>query len=233
MSFIPLPPLIRGRFLERPNRFRGLVEVAGETVEAFVADPGRLEELLYPGTEVYLARSARDGRRTSFDLRLVRAGEELVSVDSRVPNQLIGKSLRSQELFPFTAYSIVRAEPRVSSGRFDFFLAGDRHPACYLEVKSCTLVRDGLALFPDAPTARGARHARELAHLACTGYRAAILFLVQRSDATAFAPHAALDPSFALALRQAASVGVEVYAHTCYISPERIVLAGEIPVYLG
>lgn len=71
MPSIFLPPLIQGRFIERPNRFLGRVEVAEGMVEAFVADPGRLEELLYPGAEVYLAssHSKQKGRRTCFDLR--------------------------------------------------------------------------------------------------------------------------------------------------------------------
>lgn len=231
-TFIPLPPLLPGRLLCRPNRFLAVVDVAGKETEAFVADPGRLAELLYPGAEVYLAPSAKEGRRTRFDLRLARAGEELVSVDSRVPNQLSGKLLRSQHLPPFAAYTSVQAEPKAGGGRFDFLLAGNGQPPCYLEVKSCTLVREGLALFPDAPTARGARHARELGDLVARGYRAAVMFMVQRRDALAFSPNDPLDPAFGLALRQAASAGVEIYAYTCHVTLERIALAGEIPVYL-
>ena len=199
-----------------------------------MADPGRLEELLYPGAEVYIARSnsKQKGRRTCFDLRLVRAGQVLVSVDSRVPNELVGKLLRLQGLPPFAAYTDVRAEPRVASGRFDFCLRRDGQTPCYVEVKSCTLVRDGSALFPDAPTARGARHVRGLQELVSKGYRAAALFLVQRSDAKVFAPNTVLDPDFGSAFKEATSAGVEVYAYTCNVSLERISLAKEIPVHL-
>lgn len=226
-----LPPLIKGRFIARPNRFLALVELSEGEIGAHVADPGRLKELLVPGAGVYVAPVNRPGRRTAYDLRLVEGPAGLVAVDSRVPNRLVRLAL-SAGLWPeFAGYAGLKEEPRAGGGRFDFLLTDGRKPECYIEVKGCTLVADGTALFPDAPTARGARHMRELAALAQSGRRAAVLFIIQRSDAVSFCPHAALDPVFAQELREAAAKGVKIRAFRCRVSSAAITLDREVPVH--
>jgi sugar fermentation stimulation protein A len=87
-----------------------------------------------------------------------------------------------------------------------------------LEIKSSTLVKDGVAMFPDAVTERGRRHINELAKAKKEGFRACILFLVQRTDTNAFAPSDETDPKFGKALRNAANRGVEVYAYKTEIA---------------
>ena len=101
-----------------------------------------------------------------------------------------------------------------------------------VEVKSVTLVENGRAMFPDAVTARGARHMRELARLRRDGYEAGVLFVIQRSDPTSFAPHDEADPEFGAALREAAGAGVHVWAHKCRMSRKSIRLADAVPVEL-
>ena len=94
------------------------------------------------------------------------------------------------------------------------------------------LVVDGVALFPDAPTTRGARHLRELERVVADGYRAAVVFVVQRGDARSLAPHEEADPAFAQALCQAADGGVEIYAIACEVSGEAITPRRLVPVHL-
>jgi sugar fermentation stimulation protein A len=232
MVTYPLPPLERGRLVERPNRFLALVELAGKEVRAHVADPGRLKELLFPGAPVYLALATRPGRSTGYDLRLVEGPQGLVSVDSRVPNHLTARALANGVWPEFAAYNNIKAEPRIQGGRFDFLLTASGLPDCYIEVKGCTLVKEGTALFPDAPTVRGARHVRELAELKAQGNRAAIIFIIQRADAERFAPHTSMDPAFSTALAAAAGAGVEVHAYRSHVSLEEITLAGRVAVLL-
>lgn len=229
----PLPPLQRGRLVARPNRFLARVELGDAAVEAHVPDPGRLEELLLPGAAVYVAAAGAPGRRTAYDLRLVEGPAGLVSVDSRVPNRLVARALAAGAWPAFAAYSSVKAEPRSGHGRFDFLVRGAGLPDCFIEVKGCTLVKEGTALFPDAPTARGARHLRDLAALALSGSRAAALFIVQRADARCFRPHARLDPEFAAACWEASTAGVELRAFRCSVTRAAITLVEEIPVVLG
>jgi len=101
-----------------------------------------------------------------------------------------------------------------------------------MEVKSVTLVEDAQALFPDAPTLRGARHMRELAQVAARGQRAAVIFVVQRADALVFSPHVASDPAFAHALWDAAQNGVRVQAYRCRVDLSQVVIEGQVPVHV-
>ena len=225
------PPLEQGILLERSTRFLARVAVGRKVIEAFVPDSGRLPELLRPGVEVYLREAAsRRARRTTHDLCLVRQGATLVAVDSRLPNQMVAEALREQALSWFCGYERVTPEPRVGRGRLDFHLSGPNRPDCYLEVKSCTLVQDGIGLFPDAPTARGVRHLEELTRLCSRGARAAVLFIIQREDANLLAPHARVDPLFARCLRQAVDSGVEAYALKCRVGLTGISLGEQVPV---
>jgi sugar fermentation stimulation protein A len=101
-----------------------------------------------------------------------------------------------------------------------------------VEAKSVTLVEDGAALFPDAPTARGARHLEELVTARQAGDRAAALFIIQRSDAAHFSPNRPLDPVFTHALETALAAGVEAYAYTCTVSLAGITLGGRVEIVL-
>ena len=96
-----------------------------------------------------------------------------------------------------------------------------------------TLEREGVALFPDAPTARGARHLEELARLAAAGAGAAVVFVIQMRGPRRFAPNAAQDPAFAAALRRAAGAGVRVAAYDCVAEPDGLTLGAPVPVVLA
>jgi sugar fermentation stimulation protein A len=134
-------------------------------------------------------------------------------------------------LEPFQGYDGCKREVRLGESRLDFRLSGPAGVE-WVEVKSVTLVEDGIARFPDAPTLRGARHVRELAAAARGGGKAAVVFVIQRSDAQGFVPHDEADAAFGVALREAAGAGVGVYAWTCEVSLREIAIARQIPVEL-
>ncbi|MBI4344119.1 MAG: DNA/RNA nuclease SfsA [Euryarchaeota archaeon] len=225
-------PLVRGIFLRRPNRFTVLVEIGGVPRTCHLPNPGRLEELLVPGAKVFLREKGEGKRRTGYDLVAVSHQGGLVSVDSRLPNRLVEEALAEGRIPPFRRCHLARGEVSYGRSRFDFLLqCGDR--PCLLEVKSCTLVRDGRALFPDAVTDRGRRHGLELARAHQEGYRAAVLFVVQRTDASIFSPNDATDPAFGEALRWAAWQGVEVLAYRCLVTERGVSLEEEVAVDLG
>lgn len=225
------PQLVAARFLTRLNRFAALVELAGQEVMVHIPNSGRMGELLEPGRRLLLAPAAGEHRKTRFDLALVDLDTTLVSADSRLPNGLVAAALAAGELPPFQEYPELRREVRYGDSRLDLLLTGPSG-CCYAEVKSVTLVVDGLALFPDAPTIRGVKHLRELSQAVAAGHRAAALFVVQRDDALAFSPYDAADPEFGAALRSAQAAGVEVYAYGCRVSPTEVRLAAALPVQL-
>lgn len=224
--------LVEGRFVARDNRFRVTVEVAGQKVWAHLPNSGRLGELLVPGRRVLLIHQPAQVRKTSYDLNLVEMAGRWVSVDARLPNDLVEEALRNDRLAPLAGYPTLRREVPFGRSRFDFQLTAPDRPVCLVEVKSITLVVDGLGCFPDAVTLRGRRHLNELADAVETGYRAAVIFCVQRDDASGMRPHDQSDPGFGIALRQAARRGVEVYAYGCRVEPGRIEITHPLPVYL-
>lgn len=129
--------LIRARFIERTSRFTVIAERDGKLLDCFLANPGRLKELLVPGHSLLLRLAAPGGtRRTGFDVIGVCLKGKVVTIDSRIPNALIEEALRAGSLREFMGYKVVRSEPAFGSGRFDFLL----DPRCLVEVKSCTLV---------------------------------------------------------------------------------------------
>ena len=233
VSFVKIDGrLLRGAFRERPNRFLALVQRGNRVVPCFLPNPGRLRELLVPGREVLLHRALNEDRKTRFDLIGVVHRGQRVSLDSRMPNRLVREALRTGDLEELSGHPVVQPEYGYGRTRFDFLLANE-HARCVLEVKSCTLVRDGVALFPDAPTVRGRRHVRELVKATREGYRACVLFVVQRADADVFAPHHEADPAFGQALRDAVSAGVEVYAYSSGFRGNIITLRGRVPCRLA
>jgi sugar fermentation stimulation protein A len=104
---------------------------------------------------------------------------------------------------------------------------------CLLEVKSVTLVEDGVALFPDAPTVRGRTHLEHLIAARRRGVAAAILFVIQRADVRAFAPNQEADPKFSAALRLAVRAGVRVSALRCCVDAMGVRLAASVPILLN
>lgn len=231
-----LPPtLVDGVLLERENRFRARVQTAAGEVLAFVPNPGRTLELLYPGARVLLAPVATGGqRRTAYDLTLAYTADGLlVSIDTRLANPLFAEAVAAGHLAPFLGYGVTRPEVTFGASRLDFRLDGAGCPPLLVEVKSSTLVEDGVARWPDAPSLRGQRHIRELAGALRQGYRAAIVWLVQRPDATAMTPHRVIDPAFADALAEVTAAGVEAYAFRCDVTREWVEVAGEIGMFLN
>jgi sugar fermentation stimulation protein A len=97
-------------------------------------------------------------------------------------------------------------------------------------VKSVGAARGGVALFPDAPTSRGARHLALLARLSRKGVGSALVFCAQRGDVEAVRADDAIDAPFAHALRRARRAGVRVAALLCEATPRGMLLRGEIPV---
>ena len=225
-------PLAPARLVDRPNRFLVRARRDGSVVEAHLPNPGRLEELLVPGRRLRLRPAARPGRKTDWTALLVEtpAGEGWVSLDTTLPNRLIERALRRRWIEELQSWSPSGREVTLGDSRLDFVLErGGRRMA--LEVKSVSLVRGGTGRFPDAVTARGTRHLRELEELAGRGgWSAAVLFVAQRSDVERVVADREIDPDFAEALARARSAGVRALARRCRIGDGVVELGPSVPV---
>lgn len=198
-------PLARGIFLERPNRFVVRFRRGRREDVAHLANPGRLGEILLPGTGLLLER--RPGNRIGW--RAVGAtwasrwpGDRprTVFLDTTRLNRLVERLLEERLIPELRQYRIEKREVADGGSRFDFLLRSS-YRRYVLEVKSVTLAERGLALFPDARTERGRRHLVALARRAASpGDRAGVLFLVQ-GEADRFLPDFHNDLDFARTFR--------------------------------
>lgn len=221
--------VVPGVFQSRPNRFIALVDAGGETQICHVKNTGRCRELLIPGARVWLSESPNPARRTRFDLIAVQKGGRLINMDSAAPNRVFAEYLEKGLLLP--SPTAIRPEIRFGDSRLDFYVENETTRA-FCEVKGVTLEKDGVTLFPDAPTERGVKHMRELIRCVEAGFSAWAVFIVQMSDVKYFTPNRATHPEFADALRAAHTAGVRLLALNCVVSPASITAGRGVEIVL-
>lgn len=169
---------ILAKFISRPNRFTAIIEIKGERFKAHIHDPGRLKELLIPNTEVLVREHDKKAfHKTHFYLFAVKYGDTWVLVDSALHNAIVEEALNLNLIKELQNYRIIGREVKYRNSRIDFLLESPSQRKALMEVKGCTLVVNGLALFPDAPTERGRRHVQTLIKAHEHGYEAIMLFL--------------------------------------------------------
>jgi sugar fermentation stimulation protein A len=218
-------PLARGRLVRRYQRF--LADVAldgGGTVTAHCANPGSMLGVAEPGAEVWLSRSSNPKRKLALTWELIRIGTSLVGINAMQANPIVAEAIAAGAIAELAGYARTRHEVRYGKGsRIDILLEDDARPPCFVEIKNVHLARrPPLAEFPDAVTARGAKHLAELAGVAADGARAVMVYLVQREDCDRFALAADIDPAYAAAFARARKHGIEALAYGCRITPAEI-----------
>lgn len=206
-------PLVSGRLVRRYKRFLAdcLLD-SGEEVTAHVANSGSMLGLSTPGSRVYLAPSNDPKRKLAWSWQLVEVNGALVGIDTGLSNRIVAEAIAEGRIPALASYETLRREvPYGARSRVDMLLEGQGCPPCYVEVKSVTLSRrPTMAEFPDAVTARGARHLAELANMVEAGARAVLVYLVQRGDCDRFGLAADIDPAYAAAAEAARAAGVEM-----------------------
>ncbi len=225
-------PFFEGTFVSRVSRFSALVQKDRKEINVYLPNSGRLQELLIYGRPCWITPANASPRKTQMDLALLDIEGHLVSIDARVPNRLLREILISAPPEELKGYPFLRTEVLLGKSRLDFLLSNGNGSNFYIEAKSVTLVKDGQAFFPDAPTLRGSQQLKDLIRAKEAGHRAAIVFIVQRPDAKVFSPHEEADPPFAVALRVAARLGVEIYAYACKVTLEEITISHRLEILL-
>jgi sugar fermentation stimulation protein A len=220
--------LVKGKFIERPNRFIAKVKVKGELKTAHVPNTGRLGELLIEEADVYLSYHPENTRKTDYSLRFVCHEDHLVSIDSQLPNKLVREGIQDGSIA--IDHQTLTAEVTYNNSRFDFMV--ENNGKTYIEVKGVTLQQEGIGMFPDAPTSRGRKHIQELIDAKKEGHEGMIIFLVQYPDIQGFKPNDRMDLAFGDLLREASSAGIAIKAYTTVITTEEAYVKDEIDVLL-
>ncbi|MHA1548943.1 MAG: DNA/RNA nuclease SfsA [Alphaproteobacteria bacterium] len=226
-------PLTPATLVRRYKRFLADVVLdGGAPLTVHCANPGAMTGLAEPGMRVHLSKSDSKTRKLPWSWELVEADHGLVGINTAHPNRLVDEAIASNAIAPLTGYDQRRAEVRYGeNSRIDFLLCGDAQPDCYVEIKNVHLMRRaGLAEFPDSVTKRGAKHLGELSNMVAAGHRAAMLYLIQRCDATSFALARDVDPVYGEAFDRARAAGVEMFAYDCAISADEITVRRPVPI---
>ena len=205
---------VKGIFKSRPNRFIAEVEVDGILEIAHVPNTGRCRELLVGDAVVWLKPSDNPKRKTKFSLHFVENKGVLVSLYSQEVNSIVYDAIVNGKINELSGYLIHQREKTVDNSRIDIYLENE-NSKCYVEVKGVTLIIDGEARFPDAPTERGTKHLKELIKLKKEGNRCAVFFLIQHPAGEFFRPNWDNDPMFSQTLNDAYDAGVEILVYRC------------------
>jgi sugar fermentation stimulation protein A len=230
-------PLIPAILLRRYKRFLADVILPdGKETTVHVANPGAMTGLAAPGIKVWLSKSDNPARKLPYSWELAEVdfgtGIELVGVNTGHPNTIMAAAIAAGAIPELRGYGSVRREVRYGrNSRVDFLLEQEGKPSCFVEVKNVHLMRtSGLAEFPDAVTARGARHLDELATMVTLGCRAVMVFLIQIGSASRLALARDIDPRYGFSFDNARIGGVEAVAYRCVISATEITVAGPVPM---
>ena len=231
---LPWPKLVPGTLVKRYQRFLADVELTdGRVVTAHCPNSGSMQACCEPGRPVYLSFHDNPKRKTQYTWELIEMPTSLVGVNTLVPNRLVAESIDAGMVGDLNGYDHIAREVKTPyHSRIDILLSNSDTDGCFVEIKNCTLVKDGIAFFPDAVTARGLKHLVELRTLVSQGFRCVMFYVIQRMDAKTFRPADHIDPVYGKELRQAVEHGVEMMVYDTRIDLEIITLNRKIPYRL-
>ena len=233
-SGMRLPPLTPGRLIRRYKRFLADVRLDdGAVLAVHCPNSGSMKTCLGEGWPVMLSTSNNPKRKYPHTLEMVHNGSCWIGINTQRANAVVEEGIRTGAVPELAAFDELSREVRLGeTSRIDLALdrAGRR---TWIEVKNVTLVDErGRYAFPDAVTARGAKHLRELATAVSAGDRALMFYLIQRSDGSVFTGANEIDPGYGDELRRAIDAGVEVLAYRAEVTPEEIRVVSRVPVEL-
>lgn len=217
---------LEGILVNRYKRFFADVRlVNSEIIIAHCPNTGKMLGLSNFNAPALLSHLDDPKRKLKYRLEALKDGDVWVGVNTQWPNSLIKQLILAQTLPALRGYGNLRSEVKYGhNSRIDLLL--ENHPTapnCYVEVKNVHFSRQkGLAEFPDCVTTRGAKHVHELCEMVKLGYRACIVFCVQRDDVDRFALARDIDLDFAKALDEAVACGVEIIALSFSLTKEGI-----------
>lgn len=225
--------LVAGVLIRRYKRFLADIRLPDDrTVTAHCPNSGSMLSCLEAGAPVRCSESDDPKRRTAHTWEMIRINGSWVGINTLIPNKLVAEAARQGALALFRGVSEVRTEVRIAPGtRIDLVAQRPQGPLV-VEVKNVSLARNGEAHFPDAVTARGAKHLRELIRLTRAGTECAMVYVVQRSDVRSFGPASDIDPEYARLLVEARRTGVAVAALRARVEPGAVCLDKELPLLL-
>jgi len=217
--------LISGQFIKRYKRFFVDVKIKGKIITAHCPNTGSMYGLLKKGNKVWLTKSNNLNRKLKYTLQIIQDKKTKVGVNTHLTNKIVLEALENNLIKNFNKGIKIKPEAKFGSNtRFDFLITKNNMKA-FIEVKNVTLSREkGIAEFPDAVTARGLKHIKELIKAREKDYKIYILYLIQRNDCNFFKIAEDIDPEYSDSLSKAVKKKLNVLCFDCKFSPKGIKL---------
>ncbi|MGL5302164.1 MAG: DNA/RNA nuclease SfsA [Aeromonas sp.] len=235
------PPLQSGLLISRYKRFLADVELDnGEVITVHCANTGAMTGCAEPGTLVWYSTSDNPKRKLPCSWEIAQSPEgHFICVNTARANQIARELIEQGAIAPLAGYEQLRTEVKYGeeNSRIDLLLEDAKKGLCYIEVKSVTLLDEragaGMGYFPDAVTARGAKHLRELMAMKAAGHRAVLLFMVLHSGITQMRVAAHIDRQYSLLIEQSMAAGVEILCYRPHVGVHGLVAQDFIPFESG
>ncbi len=224
--------LTHGKLIKRHKRFLADIRLDdGTIITAHCTNSGSMKSCLEENAEVYLTFHNKPERKTQYTWEMIKINNNWVGVNTNNPNKLAFEFISNKKIKGLNQYRTIKKEVTWNDSRLDLY-AENEHEKCFIEVKNVTLKEDNYAMFPDAVTKRGQKHLVALSKLKMRGFRAVMLYIIQRSDVNIFAPAKHIDPQYAHILKEVVAKGVEIFPLRVNVSPLEINFDKMLPYQL-
>ncbi|MDC0612617.1 DNA/RNA nuclease SfsA, partial [Vibrio sp.] len=183
-------------------------------------------------------------RKYPYSWELIETPQQhRICINTSRANQLSVEAISNDVIAELQGYEQIKTEVKYGqeNSRIDILLSSSSKPPCYVEVKSVTLLDEtggetlekgnklkGQGYFPDAVTARGQKHLRELMQEVRNGSRAVLLFTVLHSGIEKVSPALHIDAKYSQLLKEAQESGVEVLCYKADITSTEMKLVSAI-----
>jgi len=228
-------PLKKAHLIKRYKRFLADVELFDELdadtgkakqITIHTANTGSMSGCALPGSVVWISNSHNPKRKYLYSWELSSSEDgHLIGINTLLANKLVKEAIENGYIAELKTSRTIATEVAYGAekSRIDLLLSQKNGQKCYIEVKNVTAsFESGTAAFPDAVTARGTKHLRELELMVQQGHRAVIFYCVQRADMQRFRVAHEIDPLYAQTLLQVQKTGVEVLAYSVSFTGELI-----------
>ena len=221
--------LISGVLVKRYKRFFVDVKVKNRIITAHCPNSGSMLGLLDKGNKVWITEAINKKRKLKYTLQIIEENGSMVGVNTHLTNKIVNHALQKNLIKDFSNSVKIKSEQVFGEHtRFDFYLE-DKNTKSFLEVKNVTLKRKSrIGEFPDSITSRGTKHLNELINATKKGFKAYLLFVVQRNDCDKFEVAKDIDPIYSKTLIKAVKNKVKVLCYDCKFSSKGIILNKEI-----
>lgn len=227
------PKLVPGKLIRRYKRFLADIELqSGEVVLAHCTNSGSMKSCLEDGAPVFLTPVNDPKRKTKFTWEMIFINQGWIGINTNVPNKIAYEAVKNGSIEKLKGYSTVKTEVTFEDSRFDIYAVNDTEK-CFIEVKNVSMKVNEYARFPDSVTSRGKKHLLTLIKAKSQGYRAVMLYIIQRTDIDIFGPAWDIDKDYSKTLVEAHKRGVEIIAIIASVNPKSIEIQKEIPYDLS